>query len=220
MTADIGDNAAGTEEKTASCAARKKELRKQILARRNRLSKDEIMRKSAGILNILYTLAVYQNADIILAYVEYRSEVMTTPLIQRALSEGKMIYVPKVSGTDMDFYRIESLSALSEGYKGIKEPESAAQMFTVNTGYDSRTADTDKTSRNILMLMPGAVFDRAHHRIGYGMGFYDRYLERLQSSGITIHTAALCFACQMLDDIPYYRHDICPEMIITEEKIF
>ena len=101
---------------------------------------------------------------------------MTTPLIQRALSEGKMIYVPKVLGTDMDFYRIESLSALSEGYKGIKEPESAAQMFTVNTGYAGRTADTDKTSRNILMRLVLFFSGQSLHDIFRPDGFLAHFL--------------------------------------------
>lgn len=188
----------------------KKNLRKQILALRNKMSDEERALKSNRILNTLYTLETYQKANVILTYVEYQSEVMTTPLIQKALSENKRVFVPKVIGKDMDFFQLNDLSELSKGYKGIKEPPSFSEPFVISEEHEQT---------HLFMLMPGAVFDMAHHRIGYGMGFYDRYLERLNISGISVDTAALCYECQILAEIPYDIHDIRPDMIITEERI-
>lgn len=192
-------------------AEEKKTLRKQALALRNKLSEEERHKKSGRIIQTLSSLDCYKHSDIILTYVEYLSEVSTTPCIKRALSENKQIFVPKVTGKDMDFYRIGSLSQLSEGYKGIREPWDITTPFTGGGDYDKA---------DVLMLMPGAVFDRFHHRIGYGMGFYDRYLEYLYTSGISVYTAALCYECQMFSEIPYDIHDRYPDIIITEERIY
>lgn len=192
-------------------AEKKKKLRKQVLALRNKMTKEDRNLKSMQILNTLYPLTIYQRSGIILTYVEYQSEVMTTPLIESALSENKQVFVPKVTGNDMEFYQINSLSELSEGYKGIREPESFKTPFALKGSYD-------KT--RILMLMPGAAFDKAHHRIGYGRGFYDRYLAHLSTSGLSVYTAALCYECQLLAQIPHDIHDIRPNMIITEERIY
>lgn len=194
-------------------AEEKKNLRKQALALRDKLSEKERQIKSGRIINTLYSLDHYKNSDIILTYVEYLSEVSTTPLIEKALSENKKIFVPKVTGKDMEFYRIDSLSELLKGYKGIREPKDVTIPFAGdgNGNYEKE---------GVLMLMPGAVFDKFHHRIGYGGGFYDRYLKYLSASGIFIYTAALCYECQMFDEIAYDIHDKCPDIIITEERIY
>ena len=192
-------------------AEEKRKIRKRILALRNTISEEDRSKKSRQILNTLYALEIYQKSDIILSYVEYQSEVKTTPLIERALSENKQVFVPKVMGTDMDFFQINSLLELLEGYKGIREPESLKIPFAINGNYDNTS---------ILMIMPGAVFDRAHHRIGYGMGFYDRYLARLQSAGLSVCKTALCYECQLLSEIPCDSHDIRPNTIISEEKVY
>ena len=80
-----------------------------------------------------------------------------------------------------------------------------------------------------MMWMPGAVFDKERHRIGYGKGFYDRYLDRLTglekencckwSVELHLTTAALAYSCQVLTLIPYEKHDIRPDMLITEDGV-
>lgn len=187
----------------------KQKIRRQILTLRNRMPSSQREEKSREILRTLTDTSVYQQADILLTYVEYQSEVMTTPLIQQALSEQKQVFAPKVVGEDMVFYRIDGMDSLTEGYKGIREPVSG-EIFSYQKA--------ESKGRTILMLMPGAVFDTARHRIGYGKGFYDRYLECLSKETMEIHTAALCFSCQMLEQIPYEEHDIRPEMVLTEKK--
>lgn len=184
----------------------KKSLRKQILKIRNEMSYAERRAKSGQILSALSDMELYKRADTILFYIDYQSEVMTTPLIVHALSQGRQVYLPKVTGTEMDFYQIHDILDLREGYKGIREPEGGA-LF--------ENAQTD-----MLMVMPGAVFDRHCHRIGYGKGFYDRYLGRMQQKKIKIPVVALCFACQMLDEIPYEAHDIMPDMVLTENNLY
>ncbi|MCM1154620.1 MAG: 5-formyltetrahydrofolate cyclo-ligase [Roseburia sp.] len=199
-------------------AEEKKALRKQILALRNQIPQTERMAKSRQILHTLYQSEIYQNADIILTYIEYQSEVLTSPLIQKNLTK-KRIFVPKVSGQDMEFYPIESLSELVKGFKGIREPRDTSQPF-LEDFLQNRKRDSRQEPVRVLMLMPGAVFDKYRHRIGYGLGFYDRYLARLNDSGVMLKRVALCFACQMLNTIPHDVHDIRPDMVITENKVY
>lgn len=186
--------------------AEKRSLRKQILKMRDEMPFAVRSAKSKQILSTLSKTELYRKADRILFYIDYQSEVMTTPLITQALAQGKRIYLPKVTGNEMAFYRIDDIENLAEGYKGIREPMGGA-LFEENAAA-------------ALMIMPGAVFDKSRHRIGYGKGFYDRYLERMREKNIKIATVALCFECQMLDAVPYEIHDILPDMILTENNIY
>lgn len=185
----------------------KKQVRALALARRDSLTGKQRRSGSDRIVEQLTKLSCYREADALLTYVSFRSEVDTFPLIHRALAEGKAVFTPRVSGRDMEFYRIASVGDLREGYRGILEPQ----------GTDSYV---DWVGQSALICLPGAAFDRNRHRIGYGGGFYDRYLWKLQERrNDKISTAALTFACQIFEEIPWEAHDICPSCIITEKEI-
>ncbi|MBQ6807341.1 MAG: 5-formyltetrahydrofolate cyclo-ligase [Lachnospiraceae bacterium] len=223
------------EQLQLSFSEEKKLLRKHILKIRNGLSKTEREEKSEIIRQKLYQMPVYQKADVILAYVDYQSEVITTPLIERALAEGKEVYCPTVQGEEMDFYRILGLNELREGYKGIWEPlpEPERKFEPEKMALGTDIADTENQiagMQQILMLMPGAVFDKERHRIGYGKGFYDRYLNKVAEGNKKVVASkqmefpdiciiALAFSCQIVKEVPAEEHDIRPEMILTEEQI-
>ncbi|MCM1200486.1 MAG: glutamate-5-semialdehyde dehydrogenase [Bacteroides fragilis] len=186
---------------------KKKELRKQILALRDAMPEEEREEKSSRITETLLALPLYREAEAVLTYVNYLSEVNTTDLVNNALSDHKRVFAPRVSGETMEFYQITEMKDLKEGYRGIREPVSRRRFNAVT---DAGPA---------LMLMPGAVFDEKCHRIGYGKGFYDKYLNRLREKGAAVHTLALCYECQILPEIPVEEHDIRPQMILTEERI-
>lgn len=207
----------------------KKLIRKQLLKIRNGMPQTEREEKSEIIRQKLYQMPIYQKADVILAYVDYQSEVSTTPLIERALAEGKKVYCPTVQGEEMDFYRIMGLNELQEGYKGIREPipEIKRKFDPEAMNAYKKVTDTEKQlytekkveeKQQILMLMPGTGFDKNRHRIGYGKGFYDRYLQKV--CGESICTIALAFSCQIVEEVPAEEHDIRPDMIVTEEQIY
>ena len=99
----------------------------------------------------------------------------------------------------MTFYRLEDFSQLKPGYFGIPEPE------------EGEAAEWE----DALIIMPGVAFDRENHRVGYGGGFYDRFLEK--HPGLT--RMALAFGFQILESVPAESTDICPEIIVTEEEI-
>lgn len=192
------------EEKTAE---EKKQLRKQILAQRDAMLQKAREEKSRKIMETLFTMPLYLESDTILTYVNYKSEVDTTDLVNKAFADKKRVFAPKVSGETMEFYQLNGMSDLIEGYKGIREPVSGP-VFNAET-----------EAGHTLMLMPGAVFDENCRRIGYGKGFYDRYLNYMTETGILIHTLALCYECQVLPQIPSEIHDIRPQMVLTERKL-
>lgn len=208
-------------ERTTKQSAEKRKLRKEVLSYREAMPDREWQEKSAQIMDRVLQLPAFQRAEHILCYVNYKKEVETLTLIRECLDLKKRVYCPCVMGAEMDFYEIADISELSEGFHGILEPaRSAERLFHLNG------------QEQALMLMPGAVFDRAHHRIGYGGGYYDRYLKRYftalqkcQTDRIesqigsqigSFCTAALSFAFQVREQIPYEEHDICPQLIITE----
>lgn len=225
----------------------KQEIRKKILKIRDEISDEERASCNAKIRECVLTQSVYEEAEAILAYASYRSEVDTTALIGQALADGKYVFAPKVSGDEMEFWQITALEDLQEGYRGIPEPiervsfpEWLDMQFQDkhvqesmcegdDSVYTETKANDGKKSFRIMMWMPGAVFDKERHRIGYGKGFYDRYLSRLtglekencckRSAELHLTTAALAYSCQVLEQIPYESHDIRPDMLITEKGL-
>lgn len=188
----------------------KRRIRKNVLTLRDAMTPAVRTEKSARIVKTLFTTEAYRSADVILTYVNYQSEVMTTDFIKRSLADRKLVFAPKVTGDDMDFCRITGMSSLTEGYRGILEPSG-------NEIFDKKISG--ENLKNTLMIMPGAVFDEKRHRIGYGKGFYDRYLMHMEELGVTIHTLALCFECQVLQNIPYGMQDKKPDYILTEKRL-
>lgn len=192
-----------------STADEKKRLRHEILSIRNAMPKQERQGKSGQIMNTVYSMEVYRAADVILAYADYQSEVMTLALIENALIEGKKVFCPKVMGDDMDFYRINSLEELVPGYKGIREPVSGRDFLGGANAFGRP-----------LALMPGVAFDKDCHRLGYGKGFYDRYMTRLSEKGIDAYKLGLGYECQMVHEVPYEAHDIKLDMVVTENNVY
>lgn len=213
-------------EKNEAQGAGKRAFRQEALTRRELLTKEQREEAGRKILKKLTALPIYQEADGILTYVSFRSEVDTFLLIRHAWEAGKAVFAPKVSGRDMEFFRICSMEDLREGYRGILEPCGMVSCIDwISQNYRkqknlSETAQHPSEQPRILVCMPGAVFDRECRRIGYGGGFYDRYLTKAEEN-ITgkITRIALAFDCQMFEKIPWEAHDICPHCIITEKEM-
>ena len=183
------------------------EIRSRYLNYRNSLSLNERKEKSNAIWELLKREEVFQRAQNVLVYMDYRSEVMTTGLVEELLENpNKMVFVPKVEGMDIHFYEIHTMDELKEGYQGIREPDTnSIKRFNVHMAEEGLS----------LILVPGAVFDRAMGRMGYGKGFYDRYLASMPG----LFKAALSFSCQITNHVPSAAHDIRMDMIITENGI-
>ena len=175
----------------------KKALRREIGAKKSALSAEEVGRRSAILAEKLFEAEQYRDCRSLYAYLSFNEEVRTDPIIERAWADGKRVAVPKVVGKEMVFIWIDSFDALGPGYYGITEP--------VNDGpvADDRTA---------LVLMPGLAFDPEGHRVGYGGGFYDRFLENEPDHPLV----ALCYDFQMYDHLDVESHDVPVDLVITD----
>ena len=178
----------------------KKDIRKKIFAERKLHTDEQIEAMSRTITDKVTALPAFKNADRILVYADYNHEVVTEYLIKEAWKAGKEVAVPKVVGKDMVFYKLTDFARLEPGYFGIPEPVSGE---IVNWS-------------KALMIMPGVAFDRANHRVGYGGGFYDRYLEKMPED---CEKAILCRESLMCDEIPTEEHDERMDLVISEHGI-
>ena len=175
----------------------KKALRKAIGEKKRALSEAQIEERSRILADRLFATNAYQEANSLYAYLSFNQEVRTAPIIRRAWADGKRVAVPKVVGREMVFIWLDDFGQLKEGYYGIPEPVE-----------DGPVADDPCA----LVLMPGLAFDRAGHRIGYGGGFYDRFLAREPGHP----RLALCFDFQLIDALEVEDHDVPVDRVITE----
>ncbi len=184
----------------------KKQLRTAKLNKRNSLSKEENLTCSHAIMEKVVSHYDFSHAAELLVYVNLGSEVNTRGIISYGLMLGKRIYCPKVlEDGKMEFYEIHSLRELEAGCQGILEPK----------GLEERKWQAEEA--NALMILPGVAFDKKGHRIGYGGGYYDRFLENSKFSGIKM---ALAYSFQVEDEIPIEVHDETVDLIITENEIY
>lgn len=177
-------------------------IRKQMKQLRADMTRTERFEKSMQIFEQIITVPEFKRADRIYTYVSMDNEIDTIMLIDYSLSLEKRVFVPRVSGKDMEFYEISDISELNPGYRGIYEPD-----------INGKEPDYSRTG---FMCMPGLAFDRSYNRIGYGGGFYDRYL----SVENKLYKAALAYETQLLESIPAQDGDVRPDMIVTEESIY
>lgn len=180
----------------------KKLLRKEILACRDALAEEERERGKLLLTERILGHQWYYLSDTILGFVNYGSEICTTEILENALQEGKAVYVPKVEGREIQFYRIHSLEELKEGYKGIREPEGNTESYVF----------TPENAARSLFLMPGSVFDPSGNRLGYGGGFYDRYLA--DKEALRLRSIAVGFRCQQAEEVPVEETDVKPYQVI------
>ena len=173
----------------------KKELRRTIRDRKRAMTQEDIELRSQKLGQLLRDSQVYRDADTVYFYLPYNQEVRTVPMVEQALRDGKKVAVPKVYGDDMKFLYIEDLSRIGKGYCGIPEP------------LDDGPVAEDPTA---LVLMPGLAFDPQGHRIGYGGGFYDKFLAREPQHP----TVALCYDFQMLPRLETEEFDIPVDRVL------
>lgn len=173
----------------------KKQLRRMIRERKRAMTEAEIQSRSEALAQLLYASEAYRNAKTIYGYLPYNQEVRTVPMLEQALRDGKQVAVPKVFGDEMKFLYLQDLTQVAKGYAGIPEPIA-----------DEPVAE-DKTA---LVLMPGLAFDPKGHRIGYGGGFYDKFLAAEPNHP----TLALCYEFQLLPKLETEEHDIPVDVVL------
>jgi 5-formyltetrahydrofolate cyclo-ligase len=178
----------------------KKELRKKVLAARDKLSPRQRAAKSREIEERLFSLPEFKSARMVMFFASFRSEVDTGPMIRRALTFGKRVVLPKVMGAELALHEIADLDAdVAPGVWGIPEP------------IESRPVMLEEID---LIVVPGAAYDEQGNRRGYGAGFYDKLRPAFRKT-----TVALAFELQILPNVPADMHDVPVKKIVTDRRI-
>lgn len=183
----------------------KKELRKYMTEQRSSFSKYKIEQKSKLIIDRIKKLEVFTKSKTILSYINTQNEVITAGFISECITLGKAVYLPAVlkENNQMEFYRIFSLDTdICPGCYGIFEP-----MKISNNRVQKNEID--------IIIVPGVAFDLNKNRLGYGKGYYDRFLQKLAPKVVKI---GLGFDFQIIENIPVESFDIRMDIIITETK--
>ena len=173
----------------------KKALRQSIKEKKRAMTQEEILAASRQLTQKFLETPQYHNAKTVYGYLPYNQEVRTQELLQRALDDGKRVAVPKIYGDEMRFVYLQDLTQVEKGYFGIPEPIADEPIG------DDLTA---------LVLMPGLAFDPEGHRIGYGGGFYDKFL----SAEPDHPTIALCYEFQVFPSLETEEFDIPVDVVI------
>ena len=169
-------------------------LRQQIRLQKRQMEQAEILEKSQQLCRLFTATDAYRNAKSIYGYMSYNQEVRTLPILEQSLRDGKRVAIPKCYGPEMRFIWMEDLSQTAPN-RGIPEPIA-----------DGPLADDP----DALVLMPGMAFDRAGHRIGYGGGYYDKFLAQEPNHP----TVALCFSFQVLEHLETEEFDIPVDLVL------
>ena len=174
----------------------KRSLRRNIGRMKRALTPAQIEAYSRELTERFCETEEYRRAQSVYAYLPYNQEVRTWAVIERAWADGKRVAVPKVYGDEMRFLWIENFAGIAPGGNDIPEPVA-----------DEPIADDERA----LVLMPGLAFDPAGHRVGYGGGFYDKYLESHTGHALI----ALCYPFQLFERLEVEAHDIPVQRVIS-----
>ena len=179
----------------------KTELRKKLKEQRDNIINRALCDKK--IAELFLTSSLYKQADTILLYSSSGSEVSTDEIFKRCLLDGKTVAFPICLDKDglMDFFTVKDENDLIEGMYKIKAPKVGCSKLVVDC--------------NCLCVVPGLSFDKQGYRIGYGKGYYDRFLENFE--GITV---GLCYSELLSESLPKDYYDKNVSYLITDNKIY
>ncbi|WP_243112698.1 MULTISPECIES: 5-formyltetrahydrofolate cyclo-ligase [Acutalibacteraceae] len=182
----------------------KKNLRAQYRQYRERMNPVKKSQHDAAILSRFLSLREYENARTVFTYVSKPIEVDTTGLIRSVIDSGRKVAVPLCfpETCGMKFYEIHSLEELTAGAYGVMEP------VPENSG------PAVEPSGNSICIVPGFSFDSQGYRLGYGKGYYDRFLSEFK--GMTV---GLCYAGCVKLDLPHGYYDRPVDILITEKYV-
>lgn len=177
----------------------KRAFRREILARRDALAPSDRAASSARICDRLLELPEVQGATTAMVFWSFGSEVDTGPILERLQERGVQVALPRIEGDDIVPVRFRRGDRLTETAFGAREP-TAGQVLAA--------PDVD------VVVVPGVAFDRQGHRLGYGRGFYDRFLRSAAAFRV-----AIGFGLQLVDDVPHGRGDVPMDAIVTEAGV-
>ena len=174
----------------------KQQLRTAIRLQKQAMSPEEIAIRSKALCRMVFETEEYRQTGTVYGYLPFNQEVDLTELLQQALADGKQVALPKCYGKDMRFILVSDLSQIQHTAFGVPEPIADSPSPSDSTG---------------LVIVPGLVFDRRGYRIGYGGGYYDRFL-CLEPEHPTI---GLCYDFQLVDQLEPDEHDIPVDTVFS-----
>ena len=194
----------------------KQEIRKQIKEKLSSIPEELLIAESKKICSQIIKSEVYNSCTTLLAYMPLPDEVAVTPVISDALNQNKDVFIPRITPAtnQMEFYRYDTRTKTAPGSFGITEPaRDEAQSFAT-------FLSNSKATHKILVLVPGRAFTLSGKRLGRGKGFYDIYFSQLAdtlslTSPSDIKKSGVCFACQILEDLPTTPDDILMDNIFS-----
>lgn len=184
----------------------KKQLRKSLLTKRSALTEVERNAYDQAIFRNLTAMPELHAAETILLYLDFRGEVSSDPIIRWGLAEGKRICAPKtvVDERRLIPIRITDADDLIVGAYNIREPRDSEQARVEIAAIDA-------------VILPGVGFDRQGGRLGYGGGYYDRFLPQLRDDVVKI---AVAYELQVLPEVPLEPHDTKLDALVTEAGVW
>ncbi|SFI07429.1 5-formyltetrahydrofolate cyclo-ligase [Tindallia magadiensis] len=184
----------------------KQAMRKKMITQRESLEIDQVKQKSNAIHHHLFQTEAWKKANHMMIYLDFRNEVQTFPLIELFLAQNKHIYIP-VTNPSNHHLTVSELKEpshdLQVAHFGLLEPKPEALRPSNPQILD-------------LVIVPGVVFDREGYRVGFGAGYYDRFLPKLQQN---THLISLVYDFQLVPSVPREPHDIPVQWIVTESEI-
>lgn len=178
---------------------------------RNQLSLEEQLILSKEVRERLFQTDAYARCTNIFTYVSFGSEMDTQEIIHKAIVDGKRIYVPRVEGKQIEFYRLQNFKLLTKSKYGILEPS-----MDENLRHIPEDSNFNYPIYHNLMLLPGLAFDAIGNRIGYGAGYYDKFLSLHQYN--FFYKIAIGYDFQVLEELPTEDYDQNANMIITPAR--
>lgn len=183
-----------------AAAAAKKRLRSEMLARRHALAPRSVSSLGEAVRLRLASTPEYAAARTVALYWAVDNEVPTAAIVADALAAGKSVCLPRVNGRSLSFHRVLDTATLRPGSYGVPEPPDDGQPL--------RACDFD------LVVVPGVAFDMRGARLGYGMGYYDRWL-----AGVSAPVAALAYDFQVVEEMETDGHDVPVTVIVTDRRV-
>lgn len=180
-------------------AEHKRNLRADMKRKRDGISQEVRKRWSDEICRNLQEQPAFRKAETVCFYYPLGSEANLLPVAQTALDLGKQAVFPRVEGNEMEFYRVLSLEGFTEGAFHVMEPGGSEVV----------------REPEMLVFVPGLAFDERGNRMGYGKGYYDRYLAR--TSGC--QKIGVCYKMQIVPQAPCEEYDIRMDAVVTEQGI-
>ncbi|SDL28545.1 5-formyltetrahydrofolate cyclo-ligase [Natronincola ferrireducens] len=183
----------------------KKHLRNQLLEKRDSLTESQILEKSSEVFRQLKDCPIYIKSQQVMLYLSFRSEVRTEDIIKDLFQQGKRVFIPLTLPKTRELIISELLDVekdLEIGNFGVLEPKKEA----------IRPVDPSILD---LIIVPGVGFDQRGYRVGYGGGYYDRFLPKLDPS---VPTVAPAFEVQLIDNVPTDSYDFPVQYIVTEDQ--